>query len=151
MRRILIEKARRKNRVRHGGGLERVKFDEANVAAMMPSDQLLALDDALQGLEQADPEAAQLVKLRFYAGLTHEKACETLGISRRAADRLWAFGRAWLYEALRRENCGSEVQRPANFRWTGVPWQMEDHSGERRVGATRDRDCASRSDYPQTP
>lgn len=112
MRRILIEKARQKKRIKHGGGLERVKFDEANVAAMMPSDQLLAVDDALQGLEQADPEAAQLVKLRFFAGLTHEKTCETLGISRRAADRLWAFGRAWLFEALRREHCVSEVQRP---------------------------------------
>jgi RNA polymerase sigma factor (TIGR02999 family) len=113
MRRILIEKARRKKRIKHGGGLERVRLDEANVAAMMPSEQLLALDDALQGLEQADPEAAQLVKLRFYAGLTHEKASETLGISRRTADRLWAFGRAWLYEALRGENCGGEVQRLA--------------------------------------
>jgi RNA polymerase sigma factor (TIGR02999 family) len=103
MRRILIERARQKKRIKHGGGLERVKFEGLDIAAMMPSDQLLAVDEALQRLEQADPEAAQLIKLRFYGGLTHDKAREALGISRRAADQLWSFGRAWLYQAMRGE------------------------------------------------
>jgi RNA polymerase sigma factor (TIGR02999 family) len=100
MRRILIEKARRKNRIRHGGDLQRVGFREADIAAHLPSEQLLALDEALQELAAADPETAELIKLRFYTGLTHQQATQVLEISHRTADRLWAFGRAWLYRTL---------------------------------------------------
>jgi RNA polymerase sigma factor (TIGR02999 family) len=100
MRRILIERARRKRRVKHGCGLERVDFQGAVVAANLPSEQLIALDEALQRLDLVDPDAARLINLRFFAGMTQDQACETLGFSRRTADRLWAFGRAWLYRAI---------------------------------------------------
>jgi RNA polymerase sigma factor (TIGR02999 family) len=96
MRRILIESARRKKRLAHGGHLERVELEEADLAIAMPTDDLLALDDALDGLAQVDPQAAQLVKLRFFVGLTHAQAAEVLGVSRWTADQDWAFARAWL-------------------------------------------------------
>jgi RNA polymerase sigma factor (TIGR02999 family) len=100
MRRILIESARRKKRLVHGGHLERVEFEEANVPNAMPTDDLLALDDALDGLARVDPQAAQLIKLRFFVGMTHAQAAEVLGVSRWTADQDWAFGRAWLFREI---------------------------------------------------
>ncbi|HNQ91125.1 MAG TPA: ECF-type sigma factor [Verrucomicrobiota bacterium] len=101
MRRILIENARRKASGRHGGGLQRVELEQVEPAAAMPPDDLLALDEALQELAAVDPKTVELIRLRFYAGLTAEQAAEVLGISRRTADRMWSFGRAWLYRAMR--------------------------------------------------
>ena len=98
MRRILVENARRKGRVKHGGGRRRVPLGE--VAAGAPSDDLLALDEALSQLAAEDPVKARLVELRFFGGLSVEEAARCLGISRATADRYWAFARAWLYDKV---------------------------------------------------
>jgi len=100
MRRILIENARRKQRLRHGGGRRRVDMDDADLAIEAPSDDLVALDEALSKLAEEDRVVADLVKMRYFAGLTLEQAAEILGISRRTADRYWAYARAWLYQEI---------------------------------------------------
>src|SRR5579864_4524258 len=91
MRRILIENARRKARLKHGGDRARIQLDAVDIAAPEMADDLLILDDALTQLAEADAQAAQLVKLRYFAGLTIKQAAEILGISPRAADFLWAY------------------------------------------------------------
>jgi RNA polymerase sigma factor (TIGR02999 family) len=105
MRHILIDSARRKGAVKRGGGQQRIDLDKAAalVPASQPGEDLLALDEALTELEQHDEQAARLVKLRYFAGLTHQQAAEALGIGRRAADRVWALARAWLFQRLRDE------------------------------------------------
>jgi RNA polymerase sigma factor (TIGR02999 family) len=100
MRRILVDQARRKQSDKHGGGRLRVDLPENLAAPETRSDDLVALDGALSRLERHDPDAARLVKLRYFAGLSHQDAAEALGISRGAADRLWALGRAWLFRQL---------------------------------------------------
>ena len=99
MRRILVESARRKLTDRAGGRLERVALPD-DLAASTPPEELLALDEALIEFERHDPDAARLVKLRYFAGLSHQEAAAALGLSRRAADRLWALARAWLYRHI---------------------------------------------------
>ena len=106
MRRILVENARRKQSPKYGGGLQRVNWERVELAEAAPPEQLLALDEALEELTRLDPEAAELIKLRFYAGLTDEQAATVLGVSRRTAIRLWAYARAWLYRALRGQPSG---------------------------------------------
>jgi RNA polymerase sigma factor (TIGR02999 family) len=100
MRRILVEQARRKQADKHGGGRLRADLPQDLAAPLACSDDLVALDEALSRLEQHDPDAARLVTLRYFAGLAHQEAAETLGISRGAADRLWALARAWLFRQL---------------------------------------------------
>jgi RNA polymerase sigma factor (TIGR02999 family) len=100
MRRILVERARARKRLRHGGNLQRAHIDLSGIPDATPDVDLLALDEALNALEAEDPAAARLVKLRFFAGLGQGEAAEALGIPRRTADRLWAFARAWLYDCL---------------------------------------------------
>jgi RNA polymerase sigma factor (TIGR02999 family) len=100
MRRILVERARRKQSQKRGGDRTRVEFDEANFAATEDSAEVCAVDEALVGLAGADAEAAQLVKLRYFAGMSIAEAAETLNLSPRSADRLWAFARAWLRRAI---------------------------------------------------
>ena len=100
MRRILVESARRKGRVRHGGGRRRLDLDQLSIADVCRDEDLLALDIALAKLEDEEPEAAAVVKLRYFAGLTAEQAAEALSISKRTADRHWAYARAWLFDAL---------------------------------------------------
>jgi len=100
MRRILVEAARRKQRQKRGGGRVRVDLDAAEPAAPRDDDDLLALDEALTRLASVDPDAAELVRLRYFAGLTIPQAAELLGIAPRSADRLWAYARAWLRDAL---------------------------------------------------
>jgi RNA polymerase sigma factor (TIGR02999 family) len=100
MRRILVEQARRKQRVKHGGEHLRVEIDDERLVCSVPADQLLALDEALERFAQEEPEKAQLVKLRFFAGLSIEEAAETLGISRATASRHWTYARAWLHDAV---------------------------------------------------
>jgi RNA polymerase sigma factor (TIGR02999 family) len=100
MRRILVENARRKKRIKHGGGRERVELESVDLPTRMTSDELLALDDALTRLEAHDPEKARLVSLRYFAGLTIEEAAETLGISRTTAHRHWTYARAWLHRQM---------------------------------------------------
>lgn len=97
MRRILIENARRKHRLKRGGGRERVDLQDAEPAMDGPCDDLLALDEAIEKLARIDKVKADLVKLRFFAGLTGEQAAEALGISHNTADRYWAYARSWLH------------------------------------------------------
>jgi RNA polymerase sigma factor (TIGR02999 family) len=99
MRRILIDQARRKGRPKHGGERTRVSLDEA-LCLVQTSDDLLALDEALENLARAEPAKAELVKLHYFAGLSLEEAGRVLGISHRTAKRHWAYARAWLYAAI---------------------------------------------------
>jgi RNA polymerase sigma factor (TIGR02999 family) len=100
MRRILVDRARKKQSAKHGGGREREPLDEAQVMAPEVGEDLVALDEALEQLAARDTEAAKLVQLRFFAGLTSAQAAETLGISPRSVDRLWTYARAFLLAAL---------------------------------------------------
>jgi RNA polymerase sigma factor (TIGR02999 family) len=100
MRRILVERARRKATHKHGGQHQRLDLDEVSPASDERSEQLLALDEALAELEGNDAQAARLVKLRYFAGLSHQEAAQALGISRGVADRLWVLARAWLYQRI---------------------------------------------------
>jgi RNA polymerase sigma factor (TIGR02999 family) len=100
MRRILVENARRKASQKHGEGMNRVELDQIEIADEDRSDDLLALDEALSLLAQEDPQTAELVKLRYFSGLSNKQAAEVLGISPRTADFRWAFARAWLFEKI---------------------------------------------------
>lgn len=97
MRRILVENARRKQRLRHGGDRRRIALDDANVFVEESPDDLVALDEALTKLSRKDKVKADLVKLRFFAGLTGEQAAMVLGISHNTCDRYWAYARSWLH------------------------------------------------------
>src|SRR5262245_37891843 len=100
MRRLLVEAARRKGRAKRGGGAVRIDLDDLVTRAATPQDDILAIDEALDRLAAAAPRAAELVKLRFYAGLTGDEAAAALGVSPRTADALWAYARAWLFDHL---------------------------------------------------
>jgi RNA polymerase sigma factor (TIGR02999 family) len=100
MRRILIEKARRRVRIRHGGGRTRVDLDQLDVADDATAEDLLDLDGALSRLALEEAEVAGVVKLRYFAGLTIEQTAHSLGISVRTANRHWAYAKAWLYQQL---------------------------------------------------
>jgi RNA polymerase sigma factor (TIGR02999 family) len=100
MRRILVENARRKRSHKHGGGLKRHDAEGAELAAAEPVEDLLALDEALDRLAARDPLKAELVKLRYFAGMTIDEAAGALGISAATAKRYWAYARAWLYQAV---------------------------------------------------
>jgi RNA polymerase sigma factor (TIGR02999 family) len=100
MRRILIDNARRKGSRKRGGARAREDLDVSELAAPELREDLLALDEALNQLAATEPEAAHLVQLRYFAGLTLAEAAQVLGISARTADRLWAYARAWLHRAL---------------------------------------------------
>lgn len=100
MRRILIENARRKGRIKRGGQRQRVALESVAAALDTPADELLALDEALRDLAVEYQESAELVQLRFFGGLSLGEAAAALGIPRRTADRHWAFARAWLFERL---------------------------------------------------
>ena len=104
MRRILIENARRKGRTRRGGTRQRIDLNEAQLVIDAPNDDLLDLDDALTRLAELDPIRAELVKLRFFAGLTMPQAAAALGISLATAERYWSFARSWLFAELNQED-----------------------------------------------
>jgi RNA polymerase sigma factor (TIGR02999 family) len=106
MRRILVENARRKKAAKHGGGLARHDIEEVPVTAPDTDDNLLALHEALDRLAEKDAVKAELVKLRFFAGLTAEQAADVLGISVTTADRYWAYARAWLFDAISDDGSG---------------------------------------------
>ena len=106
MRRILIERARRKQRMIHGGGRQRQELHSELVVMSAPNDDLLALDAALVKLSQSDPIKSELIELRYFAGLTGDQAATILGISSKTADRYWAYSRAW----IRREMEGSDAK-----------------------------------------
>src|SRR4030095_14310278 len=103
MRRILIENARRKRAARHGGGLPKVDIHGIEVAAPASDDELVAVNDALETFAARDKQKAELVKLRYFVGLTTQEAADALGISVPTADRWWNYSRAWLFEEIERE------------------------------------------------
>jgi RNA polymerase sigma factor (TIGR02999 family) len=100
MRRILVENARRKNRRKRGGDLDRIELPDLAVTTVHSPEDLLSLDEALTALQQVDQQAAELVKLRYFTGLTLNEVAQALNISLRTANRTWAFARAWLYRRL---------------------------------------------------
>ena len=106
MRRILVEAARRKKRLKHGGNLERVNIDNVALAAPLPDDDLLALDHALTRFAESEPRAAEIVKLCFFVGLTQAQAAKELGISVATVERHWAFARAWLFREIQKSRNG---------------------------------------------
>jgi RNA polymerase sigma factor (TIGR02999 family) len=108
MRRILVESARRKQRIKHGGDLERLDVEEHDIPVNAPPEELLALDEALPRLAAEDADAARIVDLHFFAGLSIDEAAEALGVSRATAYRQWAYARAWL-----RVELGGEGNPPA--------------------------------------
>jgi RNA polymerase sigma factor (TIGR02999 family) len=101
MCRILVENARRKKRQKHGGEWKRVDLQGMEIACVLPDEEVLALNDALQRLEQEDPLKTRLVQLRFFAGLSNEEAAEALGVSAATAKRHWRYARAWLHREIR--------------------------------------------------
>jgi RNA polymerase sigma factor (TIGR02999 family) len=101
MRRILVERARRKRRVKHGGELHRADVSQELIAADTNDEMVLAVDESLEGLARQNETAAKLVNLRFFAGLTLPEAAAALGVSPRTADRLWAYAKAWLHDAIK--------------------------------------------------
>lgn len=103
MRRILIDRARKRQARRHGGGLQRVDIDDAEVAGDNPAgdNTLLAIHEALEKFAAVDPQKAELVKLRYFAGLTLEECGQALGVSEPTAKRWWAYARAWLFEEIK--------------------------------------------------
>jgi len=107
MRRILVENARRKGSLKRGGSRAREELDPETLVVPQIPDELLALDEALSQLATTDPQAAELVNLRYFAGLTVKQAAEVLGISSRSADFLWAFARAWLLRKIEGEEPGT--------------------------------------------
>jgi RNA polymerase sigma factor (TIGR02999 family) len=103
MRRILIERARRKRAARHGSGQARLDVDDLEIAAPVQDDELLAVSEALDKLAARDRQKAELVKLRYFVGLTLEEAAEVLGVSVPTASRWWSYSRAWLCEEIERQ------------------------------------------------
>jgi RNA polymerase sigma factor (TIGR02999 family) len=104
MRRILVENARRKARIRHGGGQPHIDIETIDVADNSGDEQILAMNDALEKLALRDPTGAELIKLRFFVGLSQGEAAELLGLPERTATRVWSFARAWLHEELKSTN-----------------------------------------------
>jgi RNA polymerase sigma factor (TIGR02999 family) len=104
MRRILIEHARSRGRLKRGGSMRRLPANVLDLASAPDSEQILALDEAIGRLEQESPQAAAVVRLRFYAGLNIEETAEALNISPRSVNREWTFARAWLFQVLENEN-----------------------------------------------
>ena len=101
MRRILVDRARRRLTQRHGGGQQRVELEESNLVAPDADDQLLAVNDALEKLAREFPAQAQVVKLRYFAGMTNEEAAQLLGLSVSTIKNYWAFARAWLFNEIK--------------------------------------------------
>jgi RNA polymerase sigma factor (TIGR02999 family) len=102
MRRILVDSARRKQCLKHGGQLERVDLDSVELPLPIPDDELLALDEVLNRLATVESRAAEVIKLCFFLGLTQEQAAQELGISVSTAKRLWLFARAWLFREMKK-------------------------------------------------
>ncbi len=101
MRRILVENARRKARLKRGGGQLRADVDQLELAATTPEEKLLLVDDAIERLETEDPERARVVVLKFFGGFTNDEVARSLGVTERTIERHWAFAKAWLYQCIR--------------------------------------------------
>lgn len=109
MRRILVDQARRRLALKRGGGANPLDVNEVAITFDMPDDELIDIDTALQEFAAAEPDKAELVKLRFYVGMSEQQAAETLGISRPTASRHWTYARAWLFDRLKRQVPDSAV------------------------------------------
>jgi RNA polymerase sigma factor (TIGR02999 family) len=103
MRRILVEHARKKQALKRGAGAEREELTESSLVMTAPPDELLAVHEALDALAQQDPAAAELVKLRYFVGMTMEEAASALNLATRSAERTWTYARAWLHREIRRQ------------------------------------------------
>lgn len=103
MRRILIETARRKARLKHGGDQLRVDIENLELAATTPEEKVLLIDDALERLKLQDPERARVVLLKFFGGLTNQEVAETTGVTERTVERHWAYAKAWLFQSIREQ------------------------------------------------
>jgi RNA polymerase sigma factor (TIGR02999 family) len=101
MRRILIENARRKSRLKHGGGQERLDIAELDLAQAPPDEIVLLIDEALERLETEDPERARIVVMKFFGGMSNQEMAASLGIGERTVDRQWAYAKAWLFRMIR--------------------------------------------------
>jgi RNA polymerase sigma factor (TIGR02999 family) len=100
MRRIMIERARRKSRIKHGGGQQRVNIEKIDIADALPDEKVLLVDEALERLEKEDPETAQIVKLRFFGGLNNDEIAKITGKSGRTVRRQWDYAKAWLFKHM---------------------------------------------------
>jgi RNA polymerase sigma factor (TIGR02999 family) len=103
MRRILIEKARRKSRLKHGGSQARLNIEDLELAGTTPDDKVLLVDEALAQLKVEDPELERIVVMKFFGGLSNEEIAESLGLAKRTLDRQWAYARAWLFRRISEE------------------------------------------------
>jgi len=103
MRRILIESARRKSRLKRGGGQAKLNIDDLELADATPDDKILLIDEALGRLDREDPEKARVVVMKFFGGMTNQEVAEHLGVTERTVERHWAYARAWLFQSIRKE------------------------------------------------
>ena len=103
MRRILIENARRKSRLKRGGNRQRLNIDDLELAATTPDDKVLLIDEALEKLHVEDPEKARVVVLKFFGGLTNQEVAEGMGVNERTVERHWAYAKAWLFQTIRKQ------------------------------------------------
>jgi RNA polymerase sigma factor (TIGR02999 family) len=101
MRRILVEHARRKSRVKHGGGQQRLNIEDLDVVEAAPDDKILLVDEALAHLERTNPERARVVMMKFFGGMTNKEVADALSIGERSVDRHWVCAKAWLFQNLR--------------------------------------------------
>ena len=101
MRRILIENARRKSRLKRGGGQVRLNIEELELAATTPDDKVLLIDEALARLQVEDPQIARVVTMKYFGGMTNQEAAESLGVTERTVERQWAYAKAWLFRDIR--------------------------------------------------
>ena len=103
MRRIMIERARRKSRLKHGGGQQRLDIADLQLADTTPDEKVLLIDEALERLQAEDPEKARIVVMKFFGGLTNREVAESFNVTERTIERQWAYAKAWLFSAVRRE------------------------------------------------
>lgn len=103
MRRVLIENARKKARVKHGGNLVRTEIDNLELAASSPDEVVLLVDEALEHFQREDPEKGKIVVMKFFGGLTNQEVAENLGMTERTVERQWAYAKAWLFQEIRKQ------------------------------------------------
>lgn len=101
MRRILVDHARKQQSKKRGSGAQKLELTESSIVIDAPTDEILAVHEALEKLTEEDPQTAELVKLRYFVGMTMEEAAEALGLKKRSAEALWTYGKAWLHRAIR--------------------------------------------------
>lgn len=104
MRRILIESARRKSRLKRGGDLARVDIESVDLAEASPDDKLLLIDEALEKLREENPQRAQVVIMKFYGGLTNQEVAGSMGVTERTVERQWAYAKAWIFQCIRSQS-----------------------------------------------